>query len=733
MKTFKWYAKHITTMDGLQKMVELFQTTRVHYAAFDTETTGLHIIKDKPFLYQFGWTCADKTGYAFAVDLEEHPFVAQKTILAWHELVRNVPVYAGHNVKFDLHMLQNINFPYRGDNLTDTQFYIRYAHDALHQPEGGPPLGLKNYCTRYIEPEAKFHEQRLKEERTAIAKRLNEDLKQRMGFTLAKMKVYFNDCIFTPEDLPDNLGEIYMKWKEELPYGLSTKVTTVVESDMIPYNILDRKEVIKYALMDIVWTLEVLEQCAPVVRARKNMKAVKIENKLILPFMDMERVGFQIDTDYLNTAKDKLREYILKQRQIMKDLTTFDDLAHRHNTIKHLFREEYDINLKSTDKESLERLRAETHNDKLKQIIDLILKLRTLEKWYSTYVMKFWNLHTDRIYTTINQVQPVTGRISSDFQQFPRGGIKDDEGNEIFNPRQMIKTPTATVYLDYSQIELRFQAIYTILCGHPDVNMCRAYMPLHCHRLNFERFDYNNPEHIKQAYDGSWFQDEDNKPWKPVDVHGATTTAATGLQPWQKGFKEARYDIGKRVNFAKNYGATRNKIRQMFPDKTEEEITRIDQAYYKAFPGIKTYHGYCNIRANTYPGTGNMFGVIYYGMSAHKLKNALIQGSAAYFLKLKIIELYEYCQKHGIKSPLQMQIHDELSWIWNPEDDPEVFFKFKEIMEDWKDTPVPIVADMEATTTTWAEKKEINTVEELKELLYAGKENQTQTEQSGND
>ena len=69
-------------MDGLQKMVELFQTTRVHYAAFDTETTGLHIIKDKPFLYQFGWTCADKIGYAFAVDLEEHPFVAQKTILA---------------------------------------------------------------------------------------------------------------------------------------------------------------------------------------------------------------------------------------------------------------------------------------------------------------------------------------------------------------------------------------------------------------------------------------------------------------------------------------------------------------------------------------------------------------------------------------------------------------------------------------------------------------------------
>ena len=64
-----------------------------------------------------------------------------------------------------------------------------------------------------------------------------------------------------------------------------------------------------------------------------------------------------------------------------------------------------------------------------------------------------------------------------------------------------------------------------------------------------------------------------------------------------------------------------------------------------------------------------------------------------------------------------MQIHDELSWEWNPEDPPEVFFKFKEIMEDWKASTVPIIADMEVSTTTWAAKKEIETLEELKEAL----------------
>ena len=64
-----------------------------------------------------------------------------------------------------------------------------------------------------------------------------------------------------------------------------------------------------------------------------------------------------------------------------------------------------------------------------------------------------------------------------------------------------------------------------------------------------------------------------------------------------------------------------------------------------------------------------------------------------------------------------MQIHDELSWEYNPEDPPEVFFMFKAIMEDWKQTKVPIVADMEATNSTWAEKQEISTLDELKGIL----------------
>ena len=86
--------------------------------------------------------------------------------------------------------------------------------------------------------------------------------------------------------------------------------------------------------------------------------------------------------------------------------------------------------------------------------------------------------------------------------------------------------------------------------------------------------------------------------WTPTDLHSATTVAATGVDPLDPEFADLRSTIGKKVNFAKNYGAQRKKIRALFPFQTEDEITRINDAYYLTFPGVKTYHQYCYGRAS---------------------------------------------------------------------------------------------------------------------------------------
>ncbi len=158
----------------------------------------------------------------------------------------------------------------------------------------------------------------------------------------------------------------------------------------------------------------------------------------------------------------------------------------------------------------------------------------------------------------------------------------------------------------------------------------------------------------------------------------------------------------------KNYGAQLGKIKEMFPDRSHDECVKLNDAYYTAFPGVKTYHNYCYNRA-TYSHTVNMFGVKYYNVSGHKLINMLVQGSAAYYLKLKLVELDQYIRKNNLKTRMQMNIHDEVDFEI-AEGELNELWNFKKIMESWEEGYVPIVSDPEFSVTNWAEKEELKSV-----------------------
>ena len=595
MLQYHWNTIHIVTNQQANEMVKKFKECNPEVCAFDTETTGLHIILDKPFLFQFGWICKDKLeGYAYAVDIERQPDLSKQVIKIWHKLVSNVKKYLGHNVKYDMHMLINLGLPYTTENVSDTMFYIRYAHDALHQSEGGPPLGLKDYAAKYIDRSAKTHEKLLDQEKTEIAKMLNNKLKKRLSscriptalnyksFTLSALNELFKDPIAEIEDFPEDIQQAYLDWKtKDLPLYLQSKVTQLVESTQIAYNTLNRENVIKYALYDIVWTLEIYAQCAPVVKARQQEIGVIMEEKLIFPLIEMERVGFKTNKTYLENCRKNLKEYIKERRIQLFNLTQKEFSIGQHELIKTILINDFNVNIETTNAAELDltlsNLIIENKDNPAIKVIQLIQELRTLEKWYSAYITRFLKdlTFTDRLYTTINQVGTVSGRVTSNFQQFPRDPILKEDGTELFHPRRMVEISggdyKGIIYCDYSQIELRFQAMYTILVGSPDLNLCRAYMPYKCHLKDGTKFDYTNPEMIRHWKD-EWYLDENpEEQWEPTDVHGATTTAATGLKKGDEGFKEARYAIGKRTNFAKNYGAQYKKIRQMFPNKTEDD------------------------------------------------------------------------------------------------------------------------------------------------------------------
>lgn len=722
MLKIKWTHKDIITNEDAEFMRQLFKTTSHTAAGFDTETYGLSHMRHKPFLFQFGWYDAETMkGWTFAVDLELRPQLAQLVIKVWNALVKTVPYYLGQNVKYDLHMLANINQPYNGNNITDLMTWIRLGTDAIPERKGGAPLALKRFAVKYIDANADKHENELKEEQTRIAKALNLKLQKKLHWRKKDIDEFFNDKLHDAKDLPPDKRQAYDDWHmQDLPLYLQPIVTGAVESSMISYNTLNRELVTKYGHLDIVWLLEGFHLLKDIVAVRENINGILLENLNIYPNYNMERVGFAVNKEYLLQCRDKVKDYILQRREDMYSIAGVQLSIGQHELIKQILAT-MGIDVPSTGKEELDSLLAKLkhsgENPIATDFIEVLQELRTLEKWYSTYIMRFIVdlKFSDMLYTTINLSGAVSGRVTCDFQQFPKAAIYTLDGIELFHPRKLFIIPKGykgIMYLDYSQIELRLQAMYTILVGHPDLNLCRAYMPYKCCRSSGEIFNPHNQEHIKTAYDGSWYKLEDGTEWTPTDVHGATTKIAFGVDETDEHFHDLRY-IGKRINFAKNYGAQRGKIKEMFPEYDDETIDKINNAYYKAFPGVKEYHNYCYAIANQRAYAQNLFGVKYYNVSGHNLINMLIQGTGAYVLKTVIPKIDKYLKDNGYKSKLQMQIHDELSFVWHPDDPASIFFEIKTIMEDFPDFLVPIVADMEVTYTTWAEKKEVNNIEEL--------------------
>lgn len=577
---FNWTKWHIRSAEEANDAFDKIAQIHPKYHAFDTETTGLHIIKDKPFLYQFGFIDEEsKRGWAYSVDIERQPELAKAVIKNWHEyLAKGKHILIGQNIKYDLNMCINLGLPVSEDvRVTDLQFWIRYGNDALHTSEGGPPMALKDFATKYVDRNAKLHEHALKNEQSTIAKTYNNRLKAKVqacqvpaalrstykSVTLSCLNELFKDPVFEITELPKDILDAYIEWKDSLPLWLQKKVITLVEPEHIPYNKLNREILIKYALDDIVWTLESFWKCRTSCIARKNVHAVKIENDLIFPLLRMERVGFKIDREYLESSRIKLRSYILERRKLLRELTGAEFKIGQHAFIKEMLANDFDWSLPSTgagvvDMELSKLIRENPSNPAIK-VMQLIQELRTLEKWYSAYIIRFQKVieyyNTDRLYTQMNQVGAISGRFTSDFQQFPKEAITKEDGTELFHPRKMVIVPKdegfiGLGYCDFSQIELRFQAFYTILVEAPDLNLCRAYMPYKCHKKDGTKFDYTNPDHIKHWAD-DWYLDENpEEKWTATDVHAATTIAA-GYSKDDPNFKKYRTTIGKRTNFAK--------------------------------------------------------------------------------------------------------------------------------------------------------------------------------------
>src|SRR5690554_1937645 len=194
-----------------------------------------------------------------------------------------------------------------------------------------------------------------------------------------------------------------------------------------------------------------------------------------------------------------------------------------------------------------------------------------------------------RIYTQTDNSGAVTGRVSNDLQQQHRKPLLDHEGNELFHPRRAIINDEGfkMFFFDYSQMEMRVQADYTIQLGNPDENLCNAFMPYQKTSI-FTGETFSFPKH---KWDSGEWVDEKGEFWQAVDLHSATTLKAfPNKKPTDKDFKVYR-DLGKMCNFLKNYGGGINALKDTL-DVNDEIANALNEGYYKAFPKILKYQNW---------------------------------------------------------------------------------------------------------------------------------------------
>ncbi len=507
------------------------------------------------------------------------------------------------------------------------------------------------------------------------------------------MEAYRNQVQFVPHQWDDLFKKMDSLYKQP----------TYLDSYIKNPNLM-----ISYLRDDLVITREFFDKSIKVLqKTGKNVDIFDNENKLVRIVAEMERVGLRVDVEYLLKSRERVMKYKSQKYKILKDLTGIEFTVGQHRLIKDMFKEKFGIELISTYVKSLEVL-SKSKQTNIANISKAILELRSIDKWLSTYIEgKLNKVLNGRIHTSVNNSGTITGRVSSDLQQEPKEPLLDEGGNELFHPRRVVINDEGykTYYFDYSQMELRVQAHYTVEISGGDKNLCRAFIPYDCTSI-FTGEVYKLGD---EGWNSEEWVDETLKPWKPTDLHSVTTLEAfpeLGSTDHPE-FSQYR-KLGKMCNFLKNYGGGIDAIKSQIINN-DEIASKLNKGYYNAFPKILDYQKWVEDNLTQYGFVENIYGRRYYLQSNnyyYKAYNYIIQGSCADMMKEKELQVYDLLKPY--KSDMLLPIHDEIQ-ISIADGEEYLVPQIKKIMESTSNVikTIPMTCDVEVTNTSWAEKENL--------------------------
>jgi DNA polymerase-1 len=657
----------------------------IKYLVYDTETTGLNIISDKPFMFQYG--LVDHNLQLVSSDWFHVKDKAKMDVFKQHLLSLNTIV--GHNIKFDVHMAINAGFDkeiFMNKNFIDTSVLARLVVDHDTQTDKTFSAGLKTLGVRYLGIDSNTEERALKMELSRLVSEHKE-----------KMKAYFVaqsvwDSKLTQTNQTKLINDIYLNWNKVFhlyPQYTQHRKAFLQSNPEPTYE--QCSNVVTYGMTDIKLTHGLLKLWFPKAVQLQQVDTLKRISNATYPLVIMERQGLAVDVQQVLKDRAKIVDELSKTTIVDPRTNTTLSIG-QHAKLKELYEFESGEQLESSDKETRAEIESISPAAKAANYI------AKLDKYLNTYVRSILDKLTlvgkeYRVFTQYNLAGTITGRLSSDFQQFPKDAITLADGTEI-NIRSWFVVPKQDKYMfyfDYSQMELRLQCEWTnIVNGHPDINMVRAFSPYKC---------------IEK--DGKYFLEEDpTKEWKATDLHALTAkNAFPNIDETHPDWKQYR-NLGKRTNFAVNYGAAAPKIQQAlkvdFP--TAQALV---QGYRKAFAGVVAFGKWISNRVYVTDNIPNLLLRRYYSRNKHQLQNWLVQGSGADILLLKLREIFEYI-KTKPHWKFMITVHDELGFVCSDIPQEQLKREVKDIQKlmTHSMSAVDIISDVEYTTTKWSEKDE---------------------------
>lgn len=417
----------------------------IKYLIYDTETTGLNIVKDKPFLFQYGLVDENLNLINIEVFDSVNLISKQKFI----NYLINTPTLIGHNIKFDIHMAINdgidINI-FKDKNYIDTAWLARLVIDHDTQTDKIFSTALKKLATRYLGIDSAQEEKILKTELS----RLTMEHK-------AKMKQYFidngvwNTNLKSTEDTKV-INSIYNNWNKvfhKYPKLKKLRIKFLTQTPAPTYQ--DCSNVKTYGKTDIKLTHGLLKLWYPqAVRLDQVPTLIRLSNATF-PLVLMERKGMTVDL--YQVIKD--RNILLKEFNKTKIIDPRDgsELSiGQHAKLKELYEYESGINLNSADKDTRDEI------ENVSPAAKTASYLAKIDKYLSTYITGVLNkvIFVDgeyKIFTQYNMAGTITGRLSSDFQQFPKDPLELNDGSSV-NIRSWFIVPGQDKYIFYFDKEL---------------------------------------------------------------------------------------------------------------------------------------------------------------------------------------------------------------------------------------------------------------------------------------